>query len=95
MDANHSSIEEIANEIKTSQYKEISNKNLADVKAAVEMIGQIAINPLQGLDNDTIIELEDEEAQKNKDKQVKFILTSASLLGALAAIGYMLRKYYL
>ena len=95
LNAAHAPIEEIANEIKTSQYKEISNKNLADVKSAVEMVGQTAINPLQGLDNETIVELEDEEAQRNKDKQFKFIFASISVIGILSAAAYAFKKYYL
>jgi len=64
--------EEIANEIKTSKYKEISTNNLSDVREAIDLVAQTAMRPANGLEHHIVEQLRQEEAQKNKDKQMKY-----------------------
>eukprot|EP00345_Euplotes_harpa_P001704 CAMPEP_0168325654 /NCGR_PEP_ID=MMETSP0213-20121227/4819_1 /TAXON_ID=151035 /ORGANISM="Euplotes harpa, Strain FSP1.4" /LENGTH=67 /DNA_ID=CAMNT_0008328185 /DNA_START=776 /DNA_END=976 /DNA_ORIENTATION=+ len=55
-------IEEMANEVKTSQYIEISNKNLALVKEAVDMIIATVAKPAKGLEKEIVDKLKEEQA---------------------------------
>lgn len=63
------STEELANELRTSQYIEISNKNLAQVKDAVSLLTQTALFPIKGLEHNIVEKLRQEIAKQKKQKQ--------------------------
>ena len=88
-------LEEIANEIKTSQYIEISSKNLALVKDAVDIIALTANKPAKGLEKEIVEMLKEEyDAIKKKEQNKYLIIGGVSLISAIG-VAYAAKKYHL
>lgn len=86
--SNTIAIEEIADEVKTTQFIEISNKNVAKVKTAVDLILDTSINPSKGLDIAIVEKLQEElAAQQNKEKN-KILILSLTAIVATGAAAY-------
>ena len=81
-------VQEIAEEVKTSQFIEISNKSLPKTKEAVDLILDTAINPSKGLEKSVVEKLSEEFAiQKNREKN-KILLLSFSGIVVTSALAY-------
>lgn len=78
------STEELANELRTSQYIEISNKNIAQVKEAVGLLTQTALFPIKGLEHNIVEVLKEEIAKQKKKKQQMY---AYSAIGAVVVVG--------
>lgn len=91
--------EEIANELKTSQYIEIQAKSILDSKPALEMITLTAMYPSKGIDNSIVEKLREEEASKSKQKFLLYISGAAAVAGAFIYFGgkptvEFIKKYF-
>lgn len=91
--------EEIANELKTSQYIEIQAKSILDSKPALEMITLTAMYPSKGIDNSIVEKLREEEASKSKQKFLLYISSAAAIAGTFIYFGgkptvEFIKKYF-
>lgn len=88
-------LEEIANEIKTSQYIEITSKNLALVKDAVDIIALTANKPAKGLEREIVEKLKEEyDAVKKKEQNRLLFIGGISLISAIG-MAFAAKKYRL
>lgn len=85
--------EEVANEIGTSQFIEISNKNLSMVKEAVDLVSNTAMYPVKGLEHSIVETLKEEEAAAKSKQQSKMILLGGATLSILGGLAYALKVY--
>ena len=92
--------EEIANELKTSQYKEILPigreeeeeqvsflNTILGSKEALEMIALTALFPSKGVENSLVESLREEETSKNQQKYLVFFSSAAIAIGGALYFG--------
>jgi Ras family protein T1 len=79
--------EEIANELKTSQYTEIEAKSIFDSKKALEMITLTAMYPSKGVDKTIVERIREEEANKSKQKIILLAFSAMAITGGLLFFG--------